>query len=70
MYSPLMRAVAFWGTFYCTYQYARKDPQTNQQTHPSYLILKQKLIKDTWSRGFDSERFSESFALYRQELWL
>lgn len=70
MYSPFLRTVAFWGTFYGSYHYARRDPQTKQHVYPSYLILKQKLIKDTWNQGFDSAKFSESFALYRQEFWL
>jgi hypothetical protein len=40
MYSPFLRTVAFWGTFYGSYHYARKDELTKQPVYPSYVILK------------------------------
>ena len=70
MYSPFLRAVAFWGTFYGTYHYARKDELTQQHVYPSYAIFKQKVIKDTWSKGFEGESFQNSLNEYRKEAWL
>lgn len=66
MQCTLFRTLAFWATFYGTFQYARKDPETKQYVNPSYLILKQKLIKDTWKEGFNGDKFDESFKQYRQ----
>ena len=54
MLSPLIRSIAFWGTFYGTYHYARKDELTHQHVYPSYVILKQKIICDSWKDGFES----------------
>lgn len=70
MYSPFLRSVAFWGTFYGVYHYARRDEATNQHNYPSYVILKQKVIADTWTKGFDSETFNRSFDEFRKESWL
>ena len=70
MFSPLLRTLAFWGTFYGTYHYARQDENTQQYVYPSYAILKKKVISDTWEKGFDGDRFSDSFEQYRKELWL
>ena len=53
MFSPLLRSLAFWGTFYCTYQYAHRDENTQQHAYPSYVIMKQKIIQDQWNQGFN-----------------
>lgn len=69
MTSYLLRSVAFWGTFYASYHYARRDPVTRQHVYPSYAILKQKVLKDTWTNGFEGDSFSKSCSEFRTELW-
>ena len=61
----LLRTVAFWGTFYVSYHYARRDPSTLRHVYPSYFILKEHLIKDTWKNGFEGDEFSKSLTDYR-----
>ena len=70
MYSPLLRTIAFWGTFYGAYHYAKRDEVTQQHVYPSYAILRQKVLKDTWNKGFEGEAFQNSFDEYRKEAWL
>lgn len=67
-YSPFLRAVGFWGNFYVFYHYAQRDPVTNQYNYPSYLILKEKVIKEQWKNGINGDKFQESFGLYTSEL--
>lgn len=69
MRSYLFRTLAFWGTFYTAYHYARRDPATLRHVYPSYFILKEKVIKDTWKNGFEDDNFSTAFRDYRVELW-
>jgi hypothetical protein len=54
------RTVAFWGSFYGMYSYARRDEVSRQNTHPSYFILKQELIFDTWKDGFKEDVFYQA----------
>ena len=70
MYTALPRAIAFWLTFYGAYNYASRDELTGHHVYPSYAILKQKLISETWEKGFEGDRFSDDFDLYRNQLWL
>jgi hypothetical protein len=67
-YSPFLRQVGFWGSFYVFHSYARKDPATQQHTHPSYLILKEKVVKEVWKTGF-SDKLQENFGQFSHELW-
>jgi len=67
-YSPFFRALGFWGAFYVFQKYASKD-ENNNNRFPSYLIFKQSVIADTWEKGYDSGRLSESFGKYSSELW-
>ena len=53
MKSPIFRTITFWATFYGAYHYARRDEVSGQHVYPSYVILKQKIISDTWSKGID-----------------
>ena len=69
MYSPLLRAVAFWGSFYGFYHYARTNPQTKQHEYPSYLIFKEKVVKETWKNGWNGDHIQEQLSQYTSELW-
>lgn len=68
-YSPLLRAIGFWGNFYVFYHYTQRDPLTNQYNYPSYLILKEKVIKEQWKNGINGDKLQESFGLYTTELF-
>jgi hypothetical protein len=68
-YSPFLRAVGFWGSFYVFYHYARKDAETKQYVYPSYLIFKEKIVKDIWKNGFNGERLETAASQYSGELW-
>ena len=70
MLTSLPRTITFWLTFYGAYNYASRDQITGQHVYPSYAILKQKLISETWEKGFEGDRFTNSFDQYRNELWL
>lgn len=63
-YSPFFRAVGFWGSFYVVYHYVRRDPETNKHAYPSYLIFKEKIIKDTWKNGFNTDKLGENLSSY------
>lgn len=67
-YSPFLRQVGFWGSFYLLHSYARKDPLTHQHVNPSYLILREKLVKELFANGF-TDKLQENFAQYTHELW-
>ena len=64
-YSPFLRSVCFWGSFYLMYQYSGRHPITNRQNYPSYAILKEKLIKAQWRDGFDSDKFFKDVGHFR-----
>lgn len=68
-YSPFLRAVGFWGSFYLFYHYSRRNEDTQRHVYPSYMILKEKIVKDQWKQGPDADRFQEAFSLYTGELW-
>lgn len=59
--SPFLKTVLFWSSFYLWYQYSARDPLTNRQKYPSYAIFKEKIIKDTWNYGFDSNKIAKDF---------
>lgn len=67
-YSPFLRQVGFWGSFYVFHCYARRDPATQQHVYPSYLILKEKVVKEAWRTGFN-EKLQENFSQFSHELW-
>jgi hypothetical protein len=67
-YSPFFRALGFWGSFYIFQKYASRD-ENNRHRFPSYLIFKELVIVETWEKGFDSGKLSESFGKYSSELW-
>ena len=60
-YSPFVRSLCFWGSFYLFYHYSSRDPSTHKQRYPSYAIFKEKIIRDTWRDGFDSQKISTDF---------
>lgn len=68
-YSPFVRAVGFWGNFYVFYHYAQRDPATKQYNYPSYLILKEKVVREQWKNGINGDKLQESMSLYSGELW-
>ena len=70
MRTTLPRTIAFWLTFYGSYNYASHDQLTGQHVYPSYAILKQKVFLETWEKGFEGDRFSNALDLYRNEAWL
>jgi len=53
-YSPFLRQVAFWGSFYVFYNYSSKDVETRRNRYPSYVIFKEKLVKGMWDDNFSS----------------
>lgn len=67
-YSPFLRQVGFWGSFYLLHNYARRDPRTQQHVNPSYLILKEKVFKELWANGF-TDKLQDGFSLFSHELW-
>lgn len=67
-YSPFLRQVGFWGSFYLHYNYARRDPRTQQYANPSYFILKEKVFKELWDYGF-TDKLEDGLSLYSHELW-
>ena len=67
-YSPFLRQVGFWGSFYVFHSYARRDPVTQQHVNPSYLILKEKVVKEVWNHGF-SDKLQDNFKQFTHELW-
>lgn len=60
-YSPFLKSLCFWGSFYVLHKYSSRDPYTNKQRYPSYAIFKEKIIKDTWRDGFNSDKISTDF---------
>ena len=66
MAGPIVKAVAFWGSFYMMYHYARQDELTGMYTYPSYVIFKQKVIRDTWNNGINGEKLSDDLGQFRQ----
>ncbi len=66
MAGPIIKAVAFWGSFYAMYHYARQNEATGTYSYPSYVILKQKIIKDSWNNGISGEKLSDDLGLFRQ----
>lgn len=67
-YSPFLRQIGFWGSFYVFHSYARRDPVTQQHVNPSYLILKEKVVKEVWNNGF-SDKLQDNFKQFTHELW-
>lgn len=67
-YSPFLRQVGFWGSFYVFHCYARRDEATQQHVYPSYLILKEKVVKDIWKNGFH-DNIGKNLSQYTHELW-
>lgn len=67
--SSFWRTVAFWCSFYGVYHYAKTDELTKQYVHPSYFILKQELIFDTWKGGFKEDMFYKSLNDFKTEAW-
>jgi len=57
---PFIRAIGFWGTFWVTYHYTRRDELTNQHFNPSYVIFKDKIVKGIWNDGFN-DKLKNSF---------
>jgi hypothetical protein len=68
-YSPFLRSVCFWGSFYVFYNYSSRDPISKRQRYPSYLIFKEKIIRDTWRDGFNCDKLQTEFGHYSRELW-
>ena len=64
-YSPFLKSVCFWGSFYLVYHYSGRHPITNRQNYPSYAILKEKLIKAPFRDGFDGEKFWKDVSHFR-----
>lgn len=56
---PVLRTVGFWGSFYVFTSYSGKDPATSKYRYPSYLILKEQIILETWEKGFNGETFQK-----------
>jgi hypothetical protein len=52
MKTSLPKTIAFWLSFYGAYNYADREPVTGQHVYPSYAILKQKIVAETWEKGF------------------
>ncbi len=59
-YSPFLRSIGFWGSFYVFYHYGRRDELTGRYNYPSYLILREKIIKSQWKNGFNSDKLEEA----------
>jgi hypothetical protein len=68
-YSPFFRTVGFWASLYVFQNYSSKDNSTHQYNYPSYLILREKIIKATWNDGYDGDKLQKSFNQYSEELW-
>lgn len=70
--SPFLKSVIFWVSFYALHEYSGRDPYNNRQKFPSYAILKQKIILDTWNYGLDSDKLSKDWGhftmAFRQEM--
>jgi hypothetical protein len=68
-YSPFLRSVAFWGSFYVFYNYAGREVQTGRQRYPSYAIFKEKIVRDTWRDGFNGDKLQTEFGHYSRAAW-
>jgi len=44
-FSPFLRTLGFWSSFYIIYHYSRRNELTGRHNYPSYFILKEKVIK-------------------------
>jgi hypothetical protein len=71
-YSPFLRSICFWGSFYVFYNYSGRDPVTRSQKYPSYAIFKEKIVKDTWRDGFIGDKIQTDFGhfskAFREEI--
>lgn len=67
-YSPFLRSICFWGSFYVVYNYSSRDPRTNRQNYPSYAIFKEKIVKDTWRDGYNGDKLSTDFGHFSRAI--
>lgn len=69
-YSPFFRTIGFWGSLYVFQNYSSRNGETHRYNYPSYLILKEKIIKNTWNEGWNGDKLQASFSEFSEELWL
>jgi hypothetical protein len=69
-YSPLFRTIGFWASLYVFQDYSSRNVETHRYKYPSYLILKEKIIKGTWNNGWNGDKLQASFGEFSDELWL